>query len=99
MGTFFTQLEFSSSGIILFPLFSIGVFLGTTLLTLPIRIKKAKRETRVEASFEFQTLWDISVHVEKWITKKTIGILWMLFTLESFLLLNGLILLYWVGLI
>ncbi|MHA1745706.1 MAG: hypothetical protein ACTSWW_06885 [Promethearchaeota archaeon] len=82
-------------------LLSIGVFLGTTLLTLPIRIMKMKneKEKKVESSFEFHRLWDISIHVDKWITKKTLGILWVLFTLESFLLLEGYTLLYWVGLL
>jgi hypothetical protein len=83
-------------------LLSIGVFLGTNLLTLPIRVMKVRREKQdneVESSFEFRTLWDISIHVDKWITKKTLGILWGLFTLESFLLLEGYTLLYWVGLL
>jgi len=83
-------------------LLSIGVFLGTTLLTLPIRFMKMKREKQeneVNSSFEFRTLWDISIHVDKWVTKKTLGILWGLFTLESFLLLEGYTLLYWVGLL
>ena len=80
-------------------LLSIVVFLGTTLLTLPIRIKKVKQENSDDPSLEFPRLWDISAHLDKWITKKTIGILWILFTLESFLLLEGLTLFYWVGLL
>ena len=80
-------------------LLSVCVFLGTTFLTLPLRIMKAKRENGEESSFEFPTLWDISIHVDKWITKKSLGILWGLFTLEAFLLLEGSTLLYWVGLL
>ena len=80
---------------------SICVFLGTFLLTLPIRIKIGKQNRGEEPAFEFElhTLWDISKYVDRWITKKTLSIMWVLFTLEAFLLLEGLSLLYWVGLL
>ncbi|MHA1765565.1 MAG: hypothetical protein ACTSVK_04820 [Promethearchaeota archaeon] len=82
------------------PMFmSIGVFLGTMLLTLPIRIMKARRTEKSESSLNFKNLWDISLKVEKWINIKTLGILWILFAIETFLLLEGLSLLYWIGLI
>ncbi|MHA1522314.1 MAG: hypothetical protein ACTSRK_19245 [Promethearchaeota archaeon] len=82
-------------------LMSIGVFLASNILTLPfrLRIMKAKQKEGVEPSFDFKTLWDVSEKVEKWINIKTIGILWGLFAVETFLLLEGVSLLYWVGLL
>ena len=80
-------------------LISIGVFLGTVLLTLPLRIMKARHVKGSESPVDFQNLWDLSLKVEKWINIKTLSILWLLFAAETFLLLEGLSLLYWVGLI
>jgi len=82
-------------------LMSIGVFLGSNILTLPFRIRiiKTKQKDGVEPSFDFKTLWDVSKKVEKWINIKTLGVLWALFAIETFLLLEGLTLFYWIGLL
>lgn len=80
-------------------LMSIGVFLGTVLLILPLRILKARHVKGSDSPVDFQNLWDLSLKVEKWINIKTLSILWVLFAAETFLLLEGLSLFYWVGLI
>ncbi|MHA1673298.1 MAG: hypothetical protein ACTSYI_06695 [Promethearchaeota archaeon] len=63
------------------------------------RVDRVDRVDKTLSSFEFKTLWDISDKVEKWVNKKTLGILWALFAVETFLLLEGVTLLYWVGLL
>ncbi len=78
-------------------LLSIGVFLATTVLTVPFRIMKSKQKGEADIFFEFSPLWDVSLQVEKWVNIKTLGILWLFFAVETFLLLEGLTLLYWVG--
>ncbi len=78
-------------------LFSIGVFFVATLLTVPFRILKSKQKGEIELLFEFTPLWDVSLQVEKWVNIKTLGILWLFFAVETFLLLEGLTLFYWVG--
>lgn len=92
-------------------LMSIGVFLGSFLLTIPFRIMKAKQYEGADRAdgtdgvdktmsyVEFKTLWDVSEKVDKFVNKKTLGILWALFAVETFLLLEGVTLLYWVGLL
>lgn len=77
------------------PYIAIAILVGTNILTLPFRFVLYKRH----GTFEFKILWDISEKTKKVINFKSILVLWMFFMIESILQLEGLSILYWIGLL
>ena len=77
------------------PYIAIAILIGTNILTLPFRFIHNKRH----GSFEFEKLWDISDKIKKVINFKSILVLWVFFMIETILQLEGLSILYWIGLL
>jgi len=76
------------------PYVAILILVGTNLITLPFRIIKYKRHS----TLEFKKLWDISEKTKKIINFKSVMVLWAFFAVETILQLEGLSILYWIGL-
>jgi len=77
------------------PFIAIGILIGTNLLTLPLRMLKYIKKS----TLDFDTLWNISEKVKKAINIKSFLVLWIFFMVESILQLEGLSILYWIGIL
>ena len=75
------------------PYIAIAIMIGSNVVTLPLRIINYRKHSTLEQ------LWDISEKVKKVINFKSILVLWGFFMVESILLLEGLSILYWIGLL
>lgn len=78
---------------------SVGIFILVNILTLPLRKKRYDLKLDLEDRGQFKKLWDISKPFQKIVNVKTMTVLWVLFAIEAILELEGLSILYWVGLL
>ncbi|MHA1112157.1 MAG: hypothetical protein ACTSRE_13700 [Promethearchaeota archaeon] len=77
------------------PYIAIAILGGSNIVTLPFRVINYKKRS----TLEFKKLWDISEKTKKIINFKSILVLWAFFAVETILQLEGLSILYWIGLL
>jgi hypothetical protein len=77
------------------PFIAIAIMIASNVLTIPLRSVRYKQHD----TLEFKKLWDISEKVKKVVNFKSFLILWGLFMVETILQLEGLSILYWIGLL
>lgn len=77
------------------PFIAIAIMIGSNIVTLPFRLIRHKRHS----TLEFKKLWDISEKIKKVINFKSVLVLWAFFMIETILQLEGLSILYWIGLL
>jgi hypothetical protein len=77
------------------PFIAIAIMIGSNIVILPFRIIHYKRNS----TLEFKKLWDISEKAKKIINFKSMLVLWAFFMIETILQLEGLSILYWIGLL
>ena len=77
------------------PFIAIAIMIGSNIISLPFRLIRYKRHS----TLEFNNLWDITEKTKKVINFKSIFVLWVFFMVETILQLEGLSILYWIGLL